>query len=288
MKVEIVKEQLGTPIVLTIIAEDEVAAREAAAEAFSECARIENAYSRFVDGNELAILNAHVGEWAEVSEELLQLIAFAKRAGEKTKGAFDVSVKSILEGWGYDSAYSLKEGRPGRTGTIELKEGRVRIGAPIELGGLGKGYALDRMLSFLNGFPNVHLNAGGDLVVRGMNENAEPWRIVFEHPEDPARGIGTVDTTGLALASSSPSRRKWRNRHHLVDPRTGEPAAGMLAVYTQSSSALLADVYSTALFVLGYEEAQKLLPTLPVEAMLVSPEGRIFRSPNFQGVLFEE
>ena len=288
MKVEIVKEQLGTPIVLTIIAEDEVAAREAAAEAFSECARIENAYSRFVDGNELAILNAHVGEWAEVSEELLQLIAFAKRAGEKTKGAFDVSVKSILEGWGYDSAYSLKEGRPGRTGTIELKEGRVRIGAPIELGGLGKGYALDRMLSFLNGFPNVHLNAGGDLVVRGMNENAEPWRIVFEHPEDPARGIGTVDTTGLALASSSPSRRKWRNRHHLVDPRTGEPAVGMLAVYTQSSSALLADVYSTALFVLGYEEAQKLLPTLPVEAMLVSPEGRIFRSPNFQGVLFEE
>jgi len=288
MKVEIVKEQLGTPIVLTIIAEDEVAAREAAAEAFSECARIENAYSRFVDGNELAILNAHVGEWAEVSEELLQLIAFAKRAGEKTKGAFDVSVKSILEGWGYDSAYSLKEGRPGRTGTIELKEGRVRIGAPIELGGLGKGYALDRMLSFLNGFPNVHLNAGGDLIVRGVNENAEPWRIVFEHPEDPARGIGTVDTTGLALASSSPSRRKWRNRHHLVDPRTGEPAVGMLAVYTQSSSALLADVYSTALFVLGYEEAQKLLPTLPVEAMLVSPEGRIFRSPNFQGVLFEE
>ena len=288
MKVEIVKEQLGTPIVLTIIAEDEVAAREAAAEAFSECARIENAYSRFVDGNELAILNAHVGEWAEVSEELLQLIAFAKRAGEKTKGAFDVSVKSILEGWGYDSAYSLKEGRPGRTGTIELTEGRVRIGAPIELGGLGKGYALDRMLSFLNGFPNVHLNAGGDLIVRGVNENAEPWRIVFEHPEDPARGIGTVDTTGLALASSSPSRRKWRNRHHLVDPRTGEPAAGMLAVYTQSSSALLADVYSTALFVLGYEEAQKLLPTLPVEAMLVSPEGRIFRSPNFQGVLFEE
>ena len=288
MKLEIVKEQLGTPIVLTIIAEDEVAAREAAAEAFSECARIENAYSRFVDGNELAILNAHVGEWAEVSEELLQLIAFAKRAGEKTKGAFDVSVKSILEGWGYDSAYSLKEGRPGRTGTIELKEGRVRIGAPIELGGLGKGYALDRMLSFLNAFLNVHLNAGGDLIVRGVNENAEPWRIVFEHPEDPARGIGTVDTTGLALASSSPSRRKWRNRHHLVDPRTGEPAAGMLAVYTQSSSALLADVYSTALFVLGYEEAQKLLPTLPVEAMLVSPEGRIFRSPNFQGVLFEE
>ncbi|OGJ43887.1 hypothetical protein A2974_00115, partial [Candidatus Peregrinibacteria bacterium RIFCSPLOWO2_01_FULL_48_20] len=219
MKVEIVKEQLGTPIVLTIIAEDEVAAREAAAEAFSECARIENAYSRFVDGNELAILNAHVGEWAEVSEELLQLIAFAKRAGEKTKGAFDVSVKSILEGWGYDSAYSLKEGRPGRTGTIELKEGRVRIGAPIELGGLGKGYALDRMLSFLNAFLNVHLNAGGDLIVRGVNENAEPWRIVFEHPEDPARGIGTVDTTGLALASSSPSRRKWRNRHHLVDPR---------------------------------------------------------------------
>lgn len=295
-KIEVKRVQLGTPIVLTVVTENEVAAREAVGRAFEECMRIENSYSRFTEGNELAALNARLGKWTTVSAELFQLIAFAKRVGEKTAGAFDLSVKSILEGWGYDSNYSLREGFPGQTGTVEFENGRVRISAPIELGGLGKGYVLDCMLSFLSDFPNVHLNAGGDLTVRGVNEEGKPWRIVFEHPEDVSRAIGYLDTTSLALACSSPSRRRWKtrgkdsaspsDRHHLVDPRTGKPANAMLAVYTQSSSALLADVYSTALFVLGYEEARKLLPTLPVAALLVSPDGKIFRSEGFQGILF--
>ncbi len=294
--IEIQKEQLGTPIILTIVTDDEAGARLAAKLAFEEAERIEKSYSRFLEGNELADLNARVGKWTTVSEELFNLIAFGVRLGERTRGAFDLTVKSILEGWGYDASYSLKEGTPGRTGGVELGEDfSVRAMATIELGGLGKGYAIDRMLSFLREFPNVSINAGGDLIVRGVDEDEKPWRIVLEHPTDTTQGIGYVDTTGLALAASSPSRRAWRNRHHLVDPRKVEPAMNMLAVYTQSSSALLSDSYATALFVLGFEEAKSLLqgngglrPLLPVEALLVSPEGKAYRSGGFQGVLFGE
>lgn len=297
MKVELTQKHLGTPIVITVAAHDENRARMAIERAFAEAARIEQAYSRFLEKNELSDLNSHVGEWAQVSEELYKLIEFGERVKEKTGGAFDLTVKTILEGWGYDKAYSLKEGSPGHTGRIELWDGKVRLSAPVELGGLGKGYAIDRMDSFLQDFANVCINAGGDLKVRGQDPDSlrRGWRIVFEHPMDITKGIGLVDTSDLALACSSPSRRSWRDRHHLVDACSGEPATGMMAVYTQSSSALLADAYSTALFALGYEKARELLtgtgglrPLLPVEAMLIGPQGQIYLSAGFQGTLFQE
>lgn len=286
MKIEVQRKQLGTPIVITMAAHDEARAREAIERAFAECARIENAYSRFSGDNELSALNAQVGQWAEVSEELYKLIEFGERVKQRTGGAFDLTVKSILEGWGYDAAYSLQEGLPGQIGRVELADGRVKLSAPLELGGLGKGYAIDRMDSFLQDFANVCINAGGDIRVRGLDENGHPWRIVFEHPTDITKAIGYVDTSDLALACSSPSRRSWRNRHHLVDPRSGEAAGNMMAVYTQSASALVADAYSTALFVLGFEKARELLPELPVEAMLVGIDGMAYRSAGFEGELF--
>lgn len=286
MKIEVQRKHLGTPIVVTVVAHDEARALAAIERSFIECERIEKAYSRFSEGNELSTLNAQVGEWADVSDELYKLIEFGERVKERTGGAFDLTVKSILEGWGYDAVYSLREGVPGHTGQVELADGRVKLGAPLELGGLGKGYAIDRMDSLLQDFAHVCINAGGDLRVRGMDEEGKPWRIVFEHPTDITKGIGYVDTSDLALACSSPSRRSWRNRHHLVDPRSGEAAGDMLAVYTQSGSALLADAYSTALFVLGYEKARELLPELPVEAMLVGKDGVAYRSAGFEGDLF--
>lgn len=295
MKVELKQKHLGTPIVITVAAHDEARARAAIDCAFAEAARIERAYSRFLENNELSDLNAHVGEWGQVSEELYKLIEFGERVKEKTGGAFNLTVKTILEGWGYDKAYSLQEGLPGHTGRIELWDGKVRLSAPMELGGLGKGYAVDRMDSFLQDFANVCINAGGDLKVRGQDPDSlnQGWRIVFEHPMDITKGIGLVDTSDLALACSSPSRRSWRDRHHLVDARSGEPAAGMMAVYTQSSSALLADAYSTALFALGYEKARELLEGPGplrglVEAMLIGPQGQIYLSAGFQGTLFQE
>ncbi len=278
------EKHLGTPVRLVLVGEGAV--EDLAREAFYECARIEKTYSRFLEGNELAALNAQVGEWAEVSAELYELIAFGEDMKRRTGGAFDLSVKSILEGWGYDSAYSFVEGTRGEVGALELADGRVRLTAPIELGGLGKGYAIDRVGAILAPVENFLIDAGGDLLLRGCDDIGAPWRIAFEHPTDIAQAIGIFEGSDLALACSSPSRRNWGKRHHLVDPRSGEAAGAMLSVYTQAKTALVADAYSTALFVLGFEKAQELLADAPVEALLVGPRGEIFRTPGFAGELF--
>ncbi len=304
------ERHLGTPIVLQLVVEAEEFENEKAGQfmaqlCFEECHRIEMAYSRFLDDNELSRLNAQLGFWAPVDEELFHLLEFGERLRQRTAGAFDLSVKGILEGWGYDKNYSFEEALAGQTGSFDLRRSEelgfeVRLSVPVELGGLGKGYAVDRMVNLLNGhcgelrmLKGFCINAGGDLFVQGGDENGEPWRIAFEHPTDTSLAMGEVKLYGpAALAASSPSRRQWTNgekrRHHLVDPRSGEAAENMLAVYTQAPAALLADAYSTALFVLGFEAAQALLPELPVEAMLIGPQGQVWRSEGFKGELYLE
>jgi thiamine biosynthesis lipoprotein len=280
------REVLGGEVSIKMAVFDRARAESALARAFAECERIEATYSRFISGNTLSDLNSRLGEWLEVDDELYALIAFGERLRVSTEGAFDLTVKSILDSWGYDAEYSMEERSGGALGEIELRDGQVRLGAEIDLGGIGKGYAIDRIDNVLREFANVCIDAGGDILARGVNSDGKPWRAVFEHPTDIKQGIGFVDVDGLALGCSSPSRRKWRDKHHLVEPKAGLPAKGMLAVYTQADAALIADAYSTALFALGFERAIELLPDLPVEAMLIGLDGKAWRSGGFKGELF--
>ncbi|MBI5754555.1 FAD:protein FMN transferase [Candidatus Peregrinibacteria bacterium] len=282
---------LGTKVWIKVVGETVV--EEAVDEAFAWAKKFEAKYSRFGGGNFLANLNARVGNWVEIDEELFGLLKFADELKKKTEGAFDLSVKGILEDWGYDAQYSFKEKNGnGDLGAIEFsKDGdrRVKFSSPIELGGIGKGYAVDKMAEKLEGFSGFFVNAGGDILVKGRDEKGEKWRIYFEHPTDPEQTIGFVDADNLALACSSPSKRKWGDKHHLVDPRTKKPADKMLAVYTQAKTCLLADAYATALFVMGYARAREFLEKVGlVEAMLVDVSGEIFRTKGFQEELFGE
>lgn len=286
-----VRELLGTEVWIKVVGE-KVEAEKAIEEAFEVCVQIEKKYSRFLDDNELAGLNSKIGEWVEVSPEMWNLIKFGCEIKEKTSGAFDLMVKNILESWGYDAQYSLTEKELGsdedlKCGTIELcKKNKVRINMGIDLGGLGKGYAVDQMAKCLCDFENFFVNAGGDIFARGRDLNGENWKVFFEHPSDIEQVIGFVKVDNFALACSSPTKHKWGNKHHLIDPRTQTPANQMLAVYTQAESCLLADAYATALFVLGYKRAREKVVEFPVEAMLVDTAGEIYRTEGFKGELF--
>ena len=255
--------------------------------AFSECERIDRAFSRFREGNELAELNAGVGEWMEVGEELFKLLLYGERLKEESEGAFDLTVCGVLEGWGYDKEYSFEAGEKGRCGTVELRnDGQVRVTAPVDLGGIGKGYALERMVEVMKeGCEKFLVDAGGDIY-------ATESRVAFEHPMDKDSAIGVVNVQDFYLASSSGNRRQWssggQERHHLVNVDSGEPARGMLAVYTQGKSGMVVDGWATALFVMGYEKAKERAGKCPVEFMLVSVAGEIFKTEGFKGELFSE
>lgn len=288
-RIEVSEALLGTRVRVVCVSLDESGAHETIELALSECRRIESAYSRFLKGNELARLNESLGEWVTVSAEFFELLMFGQQLFLDTGGLFDMTVGSILEGWGYDADYSFQARFQGGVGRVELDQGRVRLGAAVDLGGFGKGYAVDRMSEILCDFDNVLIDAGGDLKVRGLDEKGMPWRVAFENPIDFSQAIGVVEVQApLALASSGPMRRQWKGRHHLVDPVSGKPASSMMAVYTQSEQAMVADAWATALFIAGFERAQILLQKAQVEALLVGDSGQIFRSSGFRGDLFYE
>ena len=282
-------EVLGTRAWISAVGPSQTLMDLAIERAFLRAKEIEQKYSRFIKENVLADLNANVGKWMKVDEETLSLLKFGEEVKKKSDGVFDLSVKGILESWGYNAEYSFKEHGEGKLGEIEFsKAGKVRIGAEIDLGGIGKGYAVDQMAEIMKDFSGYFINAGGDIFAKGLNRKGEAWRIYFEHPSDSEQVMGFVDVdeAGRGLACTSPLKRKWQDKHHLVDPRTKKPADKMLAVYTQAENCLLADAYSTALFVLGYKAAKKKLENLPVEAMLVDVNGAIYRTEGFKGELF--
>lgn len=288
---EVKREMLGTVFDVSIVHEKENDCNDLIEKIFSEGSRVEAAYSRFIDNNELFGLNNHIGEWTKVGSEFFELLKFGNEVSIATDGAFDMTVKSLLDGWGYDKDYSFAESMAGALGKIEFDEKnlKVRISAEVDLGGFGKGYVIDKMSTILREgrIENFCIDGGGDIYASGHDEKDKAWKIHFGHPANTDEAIGYVEVDGFACCSSNPVRRKWGARHHLVNPKTGEPAAEMLAVYTQAKSAMAADAYSTALFAMGYEKAKKWLgATDLVNAMIISPTGKIYKSERFRGELF--
>lgn len=337
MKCERSIEVLGTVVRVVIDSGDDCVgfdfAFDAAFErAFAECVRIDEVFSRFRQGNELWRLNQNVGRWARVSEELFYLIEVGEKVRIRSGGAFDLGVKEVLEKLGYDRDYSLVEGRFEADGKGEIRERgdgprlceiemrrkdlSVKIPRQIDLGGLGKGYALDKVRGILEGMGlrNFLIDCGGDIYACG--ESSQNWKVAFENPLNFEEAIGYVFVDGFFLASSSANRRAWGEdedrRHHLVDMRTLSSAKNVMATYVQCESGILADAWATALFVMGFEEAKEFLESLTVmdnfgmlknekngrkfleckidevglEAMIISNEGEVFRSPGFRGEIF--
>lgn len=293
------REILGSQIRITVVLEEKEkdlsdTATEAIKKAFGECQRLDFEYSRFRDNNQLSKLNAELNVWQKVSPELFSLLKKGLEIGQKTDEAFNLGVKKTLEAWGYDKNYSFQVAPNHEAPKLFLpspyelkKPDHVKLFQPIELGGLGKGYALDLMAVQLDQFKNICIDAGGDLYARGKSETGEPWKMLFEHPLDPTMAIGEVEVEDFYLAASNPLKRRWKNYHHLVDPKAQRPADQMLAVYTQADNGLLADAYSTALFVMGFDRAKELLSSLPIEATLISPRGEVYHSQGFRGKFFQ-
>lgn len=297
------EEILGSSIRITIVVSEDLrsVAQTVLRAAFAECHRLDEQYSRFRKDNQLSVLNLSFHEWQQVSPELFFLLGKGLEIFQTTGGAFNLGVKALLEKWGYDSNYSFQPDENPASNLPKkdavnfltsppyelLVPNKVKLFYPIELGGLGKGYALDLMFGILKDFPDFCVDAGGDLYAQGSPQEGKHWDVFFEHPVHVTMALGQVHVDRFFAAASNPLKRKWAGKyHHLVDPVGQKPADQMLAVYTQAQTGLLADAYSTALFVLGYEKAKILLPNIPVEAMLVSPQGEIYRTAGFKGELF--
>ncbi|MFT4244445.1 MAG: FAD:protein FMN transferase [Candidatus Woesearchaeota archaeon] len=301
-------DMLGSKIHIVLEKElDEKKAQKIVQKCYDECGRIDDWYSRFKEYNTLTLLNENIGEWQEVDEEVLYLFSKAKEFETQTDNYFTLSTKEILEAWGYDSNYNLnkysqhedefedwneqekKEKKALSKITIkpfeiDEEEMSVKLNSPIEFGGLGKGYALDCMIEICKSYDlnSFMINAGGDLYSY-HKDKTKGFLVYLEHPKNENEYIGTIHVNEFSLASSSSNRRKWNNYHHIVNPKTKQPANEMLSVYIQAQKGIDADAYATALYAMGFDNAKEVLTSLEkIEGLLISNDLKIWKTNNFK------
>jgi thiamine biosynthesis lipoprotein len=240
-------------------------------EVLAEFDAVDDALSRFRDDSELTMLNRLAGSGAvvPVSGRTRRGLAAIDRAFRITDQRFDASVLGALERIGERGAAldrpALEPARP----AVDPAERRFRVHVPpvpVDMGGIGKGLALrwasERAHAALPDGTGILLEAGGDVVQRGTPP-ADGWRIGIEDPAAPAPAdaepVVVIALATGAVATSSVRVRNWigpdgRPVHHLVDPRTGEPArGGLIAVTVAAADPAWAEVWSKALFLDGRE-----------------------------------
>jgi len=213
--------------------------------------------------SDLSRLNATAGSgsWWPASTRLYGFLALAERAGRKTGGRFDPTVLSDLVRLGLPGlpAQPATPAVAGRWLQAEPRARRVRVAAPVDSGGLGKGltlrWAWRSIEADLEG-RGALLEAGGDLVGRAAPDG-EPWQIGIEDPSGGPDPLAVVALADGAICTSSTARYHWtdpsgRPVHHLIDPRTREPGGdGLLAVTVAAPDPGWAEVWSKTLFLAG-------------------------------------
>ena len=276
--------------------------------AFQEIARIERLMGRHGRG-ELARVNGEAhGKPIPVSEELFALLEAAEEYRGLTLGAFDITLGKLIDLWGFSD--EQKPRRPPEQAEIEAllhdrwlrldeEKRTIELGpnAELDLGGIAKGYAVDRAIAVLkeHGVEAALVDAGGDIRVLGGRPSflhRRPFRIAIQHPRAADKILGVVELTDKAIATSGDYERYFIHNdvryHHILDPATGWPARGCISVTIIAPTALEADALATGVFVLGPERGLELINKLPgVEGIIVGPEGRIYKSSGLQGLKLE-
>lgn len=277
---KIITEQrlfMNTTISITVVRPlaSTVEVQSAIEVAFGEFSRIVAQFTRFNENSELANLNRRKGKPTKVSEEFFMLIKKMIEMYEKTDGAFDPSVTDFLEAYGYDSTYDftklddpllsrkindLVQKRKEWT-DVSLNEKTLQVTLnpeqKIDLGGIGKGYAIDCAASkLMKVSENFLIDGGGDIYAHGKNEKSETWVAALKtmNIDRVEQVIGGMELHNEALASSGSWARKIKQFHHLLDPKTGTPVEkDYSTVFVKAPTATDADAWATALFVGGRE-----------------------------------
>ncbi len=299
---------LGTQVEVKVYHRDRERAEEVIDLAFQEVERIENLLSKYRKGSDVSLLNRESsGNEVKVNPETLKVINASLRYAELTNGTFDITVAPLMELWGFvkkESRIPTDEEIVEALSLINHKglilnevEGTVMFGKEgmsIDLGGVAKGYAVDRAIVVLRreGIKSGMVNAGGDIFVMGSPSDRDFWRIAVEHPKGKGKYLTILELKDQAVATSGDYRKFFeiggKRYCHIMDPRTGRPVKGMLSVTTIADSCLEADALATAVFVMGKEKGLKLINGLPsLEAIVVAGDGErmeAFTSKGLSGV----
>jgi len=263
---------------------------------------IEQRFSRFLSDSELSLLNDRRADHVRVSPEMMTILRLCVRMNRATGGLFDPAVLPSLEHAGYDRSFELvpAEQRPSSSAAPELwsvaamtldesrSVVRMPAGMRLDLGGIGKGYAVDRAGQVMAPLGDYLIDAGGDILASGNGPAADGWLIAVGHPTSPDIVLQHVVLRDEAIATSSIARRRWRRgsvqQHHIIDPRRGEPAqTDCLSVSVIARTTMEADVYAKCALILGSTGGRLLLEGHNLPGLFVLTDGNIETTTNWEG-----
>jgi len=281
------REAMGCRFEVVFNAGEVAEATELGCEALDLVDEIEARISIYRSGSELAAVNAAAGGgWVTVSPDTLALLEEARRLHAATGGGFDIAAGPLVRTWGFlhrrgrTPAAEDLAAAVAASGTrwleIDPPSRRVRLaaaGGEINPGAIGKGWAIDRAIDGLTaaGVPSVLVHGGQSSVrsrgTQGPAEAGGGWRVGLRHPLRPGRRLATLTLADRALGTSGSGTQffieRGRRLGHILDPRTGRPAAGVVSATVLAPSAAEADALATAVYVLGEEGIAPVLASGP-------------------------
>jgi len=294
------RPMMGTGVSVHLWHENAEEGMSVVEEIFAEVARIDGLMSTYIAGSEISEINRSAADGpVAAGDELINLILRSLDISVLTHGAFDITYESV--GQYYDfrerrrpDAATIQEGLERidyRLVEVDRLAGTVRFlepGVRINLGGIAKGYAVERAVNLLRsrGIRHAIVTAGGDSRLLG-DRRGQPFMVGIRDPRNEGEVALTMPLEDEAISTSGDYERYFEENgiryHHIIQPTTGEPASGVRSATIVGPDAVLTDALSTSVFVLGVDRGLRLIATLPdYEGIVIDAEGRLFYSDGLQ------
>ena len=263
---------------------------------FARIEEFDAVYSRFRSDSLVSRISHQAGRYA-FPEDAKQLFAVYRALYGVTDGMFTPLVGSLMEEIGYDASYSLQPKKqfstlPDWDEVLSFTDTKLMTTKPVllDFGAGGKGYLVDLLAELLQqeGIRAYCLDGGGDLLYRATTN--QTLRVGLEHPQNPQQIIGVAEIHNQSICGSAGNRRAWRDYHHLMNPKTLQPADQYLASWVVADSGLVADSLATAIMFMDDEMLKQVqhdtLGGKKFEYLLLLPEFTIKKSDNFPAELY--
>lgn len=267
-------------------------------DAEQEIRRLENLFSVTLEDSEISKINANAGgEGVLISADTEEILQDAVKMSELTDGVFDIGVYPLVREWGFtlegEQHVPTQEEIDAQLANIDIDKLAVdtnnhtatleQEGMAIDLGGIAKGYATDKIVELFqkNGVESGFFSLGGNVYLIGHKENGDKWKTALANPLNTNSYVGMITGTDTSIITSGGYQRYFeengRKYHHIIDPSTGYPAeSGLISVTIICESGAKGDCLSTALFIMGLEKSLELWrESDDFEAIFITEDGRL-------------
>lgn len=294
---------LGSPFEITVVEKDSMKANQYTDLAFAEVKRIENLISDWIPTTPISQINRQAGVApVKVTTEVFELLERALKISKLTDGAFDVTYAAMDKIWKFDgsmtempSAEIIKKSVE-KVGyqylVLNLKDTTVFLqkqGMKIGLGGIGQGYIADQIKSKLIavGCLSGIVNVSGDINTWGSQPDGKPWTVAIVNPLNKNKVFATFPLIDSAVETSGNYEKyvmfNGERYTHIINPKTGYPAKGIVSVSVFAKTTEVADAMATGIFVLGVDLGLNLINQIKgLGCIIVDDKGKIHSSKNIQ------